>query len=441
MRHLILPLALALAACETNGTTSAGDPLPPESRSVSEWPMYGHDPARTCYNPAETSIAAANVSRLTPRFQAAVGMGAVPSSSGPIVAGGRVCIGSSVTQGANYFCFDATSGAQEWSADLGRLPEERADVGIGSTAVVAGNVLIVGGGDAAYYAVEPGTGAILWKHDMNVGPDPFAWSSPLIANGLVYVGISSQYEAVEGELRALHVADGTIAARQTFVPTGHQGADIWNSAALSPDGSRVVVATGNDYGGYEGPYGRAMIALDPASLAIVEFRQEAVPNQDLDFGTTPVFFSDAAGRVLVGANNKNGTFYAYALGRFADGPVWRRSTGLSAGAMPAYDPATGAGGTLFIVGDNGLLFGVDPSTGADRWPPVAVGFVAGNVALANGLVFVNVGGTLVIVSADAGRILRILQPATVGPTYTGPAVANGMVYWMAGGILNAWGLP
>ncbi len=440
--HLCLILALTAVAC---GSDPADQETPDAARETStapsEWPMYGHDASRTCYNPDERAITAGNLANLAQRFTADLGNGRVPSSSGPVVAAGRVCTGSSVATGPNYFCFDATSGSLLWSADLGRLPPDKADVGIGSTAVIASGALAIGGGDAAYYLLDAATGAVRWRHEMGAAPDPFAWSSPLIANGRVYVGISAHYEGVEGELRALNLDDGSIAARRQFVPAGQRGADIWNSPALSPDGSTVLVATGNDYGGYDGPYGRAMLALDPLTLEVRDVRQEATANQDLDFGTTPVVFRDAAGRVLVGANSKNGTFYAYALGALHDGPVWTRVTGLSAGAMPGYDPNTGSGGTLFIVGDNGLLFGVDPATGADRFPPVAVGFTTGGLALANGLVFVNVGGALRILAADSGRVLRTLQPPAIGRNFSGPAVANGRVYWAAAGILNSWGLP
>jgi outer membrane protein assembly factor BamB len=402
--------------------------------------MYGHDVGRTSFNPGETAISAANVDKLAPLFRANIGIGDLPSSSGPVVAKGRLYVGSSVAEGNNYFCLDPTTGAQIWSANVGHSPPFQGNVGIGSTAAVVDGVVVVGGGDAAYYALSAESGAILWRHPMDVDPVAFAWSSPLVANGTAWVGMSSRYESVRGELRALAVSDGTVRARQYFVPEGRKGADVWNSPALSPDASTVVVATGNDFGGYDGPYTRALVALDPTTLTILASRQEAVPNQDLDFGTTPVFFHDSAGRTLVGANEKNGTFFAYDLARLADGPIWRRQTGVSVGAMPAYDPNTGPGGTLFIVGDNGLIFGVDPATGTDRWPPVLVGFVTGNIALANGLAFAAVGGPVIVLDAATGAVLRTLTPETGGRGFSGVVVSGGVLYWMAGPYLNAWRL-
>jgi outer membrane protein assembly factor BamB len=402
--------------------------------------MYGHDPSRTSYNPDETAIAADNLDRLAPRFQALVGMGDVPSSSGPVVAAGRACVGSSVPAGDNYLCFDSGSGQLLWSADIGHLSTSSSgNVGIGSTAAIAGGVVVVGGGDAAYYALDAGSGATLWRAPMDVGAIGFAWSSPLITDGLAYVGMSAQWTAVRGEVRALRLADGSTALRQYLVPETQVGADIWNSPALSPDGSLLAVATGNDAGGFDGPYTRAIVALAPDTLAIVDSHQEAPSNQDLDFGTTPLFFHDSANRALLGANHKNGSFYAYAVGGIGAGPVWQRATGTQVGAPAAYDPDVGAGGTLLIAGDNGVLFGVDPATGADRWPPVAVGRTNGTMAIANGLAFFN-AGNLVIVDVATGAVRRTLNPVTAGPTYSGVAVSGGAVYWMAGPYLNAWGL-
>jgi outer membrane protein assembly factor BamB len=411
-----------------------------DSLNTSDWPMYGHDVSRTGYNPGEMTIGLANVDRLTPRFRATVGMGTLPASSGPIVANGRLYVGSSVPDGNNYFCFDAASGAVLWAANVGHSPPFGGNVGIGSTGAVAGTTLVVGGGDPAYYALDAATGAILWRHDIQVDPESFAWSSPLVGNDVVYVGASSRYRAVRSELRSLDLATGTPRAQRFFVPEGRQGADIWNSPALAFDGGIVAVATGNDFGGFDGPFTRAVVTMTPQTLDVLGVRQEALPDEDLDFGTTPIFFTDGQGRALLGAHQKNGVFFAYDANRVADGPVWQRATGLSVGTLPAYDPNTGPGGTLYVVGDNGLVFALDPATGADRWPPVAAGFTNGNLAAANGLVFLASGGNGVVLDAGTGALLRYLAVESPGRSFSGIVVARGMVYWMSGPYLNAWGL-
>jgi polyvinyl alcohol dehydrogenase (cytochrome) len=453
MRHQltslrIWPLIFVVALTGIGGgcASSASSSLTTASAAAAntgggDWPTYGHDPSRTSYNADETAIGLGEVARLAPRFQATVGMGDGPSSSGPVVADGRVCVGSSVTTGNNYFCFDATTGTPVWSASIGHPADPSSGgVGIGSTAAISDGTLVVGGGDAAYYGLDAATGQIRWRSAMDVGADGFAWSSPLVADDVAYVGLSAQWTAVRGGVRALRLGDGTLLAQQSLVPEGKQGADVWNSPALSPDGATLAIATGNDYGGYDGPYTRAIVLLTPPTLDIVDTHQEAEQGQDLDFGTTPIFFHDAQGRVLVGANHKNGVFYAYDAHAVGAGPIWERHTGTQVGATPAYDPTAGAGGTLLIAGDSGVLYGVDPATGVDRWPPVAVGLSNGNMAVANGLVFVNSGGDVVVTSVADGSVARILHAAAPGKSYSGAIVAHGVVYWMSGPYLNAWSL-
>lgn len=405
-----------------------------------DWPMYGHDTARTNYNKGDTMIGPEHVNQLVPRFRTLIGVGDLPSSSGPVVAGGRVCVGSSVSTGPNYFCLDAGTGAVVWSTDIGHASFP-GNVGIGSTAAIVDGGVYVGGGDAAFYALDAQTGSVRWRHPMDDAPDAYAWSSPLVSNGVVYVGMSARYRSLRSEVRALDAATGAVRARQFLVPEANIGGDLWNSLTLSPDGSRVFGASGND-ADYDGPYTRAMIAFDPTSLAFLDSHQEAVKAEDLDFGTTPVAFHDAAGRNLIGANNKNGVFYAYDRTALGSGPVWQRETGIAVGAMPAYDEDAGPGGTLFIMGDNAVLFGVDPATGADRWPPVAVAFSNGNIAVANGLVFTGGGGGFVpIVDAASGVLMRILAPQTSDRTFSGVVVSGGVIYSVAGPYLNAWSAP
>src|SRR5207253_662663 len=166
---------------------------------------------------------------------------------------------------------------------------------------------------------------------------------------------------------------------------------------------------------------------------------------DEDFGTSPVIFHDNEGRTLVGANHKDEIFYAYELDNIQAGPIWQLGIGTNEGMMPAYDPDHGDGGTLIVGGRAGVestLYSVDPGTGEMRWGPVALAEFHGNVAIANGLIFVNAGRDGVRVLDEAtGSILRTLMPANVGVAFSGIAVSNGFIYWLSGPYLNAWSLP
>jgi outer membrane protein assembly factor BamB len=444
---LALAALLGMAGGMTGGPAQADLQARPAAQVAAQadsgdWPMDGQNLQRTGYNAAETTLSAANVAALTPRWQVAL-PGDGQSSSNPIVAQGRVYVASSADNGDNYFAFDAQTGGVLWSADLGHMAD-CFGVGIGSTAAVSGTLLAVGGGDAAYYGLDAQTGAIRWRAPMSVGPSGFAWASPLLANGRAYVGIASDCDnpSVRGEIRAVDGQTGALLAARAFVPGGQAGAGIWHSAALSPDGATLAVATGEDFGGYNGPYNRAMVALDPLTLAVRASYQSGSTGGDQDYATSPVIFRDSLHRTLVAGNHKDNRFYTFDLANIAAGPVWERPLSFMAGMTPAYDPNTGPGGTLFAADADGAIYALDPATGAVRWTRAATSVVHGGFALANGLLFANEGGgALLILDAATGAVLRTIVPARAGGALSGVTVAGGRVYWVSGRYLNAWGLP
>ena len=405
----------------------------------SDWPMYGQNPGRTGYNSEESLIGASNVQQLVSRWQAALGTNGNPSSSSPVVAGGRVYVGSSAPEGPNFYAFDASSGVPSWSANVGYF-ESCDGVGVGSTAAISGTVLVVGGGDAAYYGLNADTGEQMWRVAMDAGPSAFAWESPLLANGRAYIGIASDCDnpSVRGEVRALDMFTGDQLASRPFVPEDQAGAGIWNSPALSPDGTKLVVATGEDFGGYDGPYNRAMVLLDPLNLDVLQANKQGNVDADGDFATSPIVL-DHGGRTLVFAGNKDRNFYMYDLANIQGGAIWHRDVGFQVGVLPAYAPDSG--GTVLFVADR-MLYAVDPATGVDRWLPVPVGKVHSNIAVANHLVFLNGGADgLKIIDIRSGKILRTILPTEAGPTFSGVALAHGFVYWVSGSHLNSWSLP
>ncbi|MDQ6693500.1 MAG: PQQ-like beta-propeller repeat protein [Chloroflexota bacterium] len=431
-------LALAGALVGLHMPAAAANPLP-----TGDWPMYGHDPARTNFNPAETTINRGTEPKLQQLWQANIGSNGTPPSGAPSVANGRVYVASSTADGPNFFAFDAVTGVRAWTAGVGHIEVGCFNVGVGATPAIAGDTVIAGGGDAAYYGLDAATGAQRWRQALNVGSSGFPWASPLVSGDRAYLGVASRCDdpSVRGELRAVNTASGALQANVYFASEGNAGAGIWNSPALSPDGNTLVAATGEDFRGVNGPYTRAIVTLDPVTLQIRQVDKEGATGADLDYGSTPVIFHDASGRVLTGANHKDGTFYAFVLDKVGSGPLWSRATGTAVGMMPAYDPTVGDGGTLFIAA-KGLIYAVDPATGKDRYPRVNVGQTHGNMALASGLIFANTGSAgLQVLDEATGAHLRTLQPSNAGAAYSGVAVSNGVVYWLSGSELNAWGLP
>ncbi len=444
---LVSLVALAALLYFLAGNTAQQLAAAPASGSAlyapGDWPMYGRDPQRTGYNPDETAISASTVGQLRRAWQVRIGLGptGVSAFNAPSVVGDTVYVASATSEGDNFFAFDRTTGALRWSAFIGYNPDECFGVGIGSTAAISGSVITIGGGDGAYYGLSTVDGSQLWRDPLGVGPSGFAWTSPLVANGRAYVGVASDCDSpsVRGELRSLNLFNGGHLGSAYIVPEGEAGGGIWNSPALSLDGSKVVVATGEDYEGFNGPLNRAMVVLDANTLDVLASNQQGSLGVDQDWAATPVIFRDSTGRVLVGANHKNATFYAYDLNDVSAGPVWSWESGLMIGTPPAYDPTFGNGGSL-IFALRGRLYFLDPANGAIRQISDYFGPTAHGIAVANGLAYVNSDGTLFILEEASGHILRTIAPPLHGTSLGGPVVSNGMVFWTSGEYLNAWHL-
>ena len=413
--------------------------------------MLGRDLSRTNFNPDEQTLSATNIDGLAPRWRALVNPEGEPSGSAPSVAGGRLYIGGSAHAGPNFFAFDAASGALLWQISLGHAPADCADVsidvGIGSTAAISGSIAVVGGADAAFYGLDAETGARLWRDSLDVGPSGFAWAAPLLAHGRAYYGVASYCDrpSVRGEVRSVDLGSGRRVASRYIVPEGKAGGGIWHAPSLSPDARTLLVATGEDFEGYDGPLNRALVSLDALSLDVIQSNQQGSLNKDHDWGSAPIIFSDDHGRTLAAASHKDGTFRGYLIDSISGGPLWAREVKSAVAMSPAYDPTFGPGGTLFFVGhkDDGIqLYAVDPATGADRRTPTTLpDYPFGSMAIANGLIFLNLSGVLHVYDEHTGALLRAIEPQDAGPSWTGPSVAHGFVYWTSGPYLNAWSLP
>jgi plastocyanin len=454
---LLVGLAL-LASLPASGIAhfalpGVGSSAPNPPHAIGDWPMYGHDISRTNFNPDETTISAANVAQLVQRWQANIGTNGTGTSGAPSVSNGVVYVPSSAASPAsNFFGFNAVSGAPVFSKNIG-YRSSCFNVGIGSAPAISGTVAVIGADNAqsnpSYYGLSTVDASPIWTNTMGVGATGFPWESPLIYNGRAYVGMSSRCDnpSVRGEIRSVNYLDGSNPVSQYFVGPGQTGGGIWNSPAISPDGSTLVVASGEDFSCSPCTYTRSIVTLDPSTLAILQSNQQGNPNVDQDWGTTPLVFHDSQNRTLTGAQLKSSGFYAYLINSVSSGPLWTRSTGISVGMMAAYDPTFGNGGTLFVYGGSGTIYALDPATGnnsaTDRWPPVTGASGAhGNMAVANGLIFLNLGSSGLQIRSEAnGAVLRTIVPPNAGATNSGVAVSNGFVYWISGSYVNAWSLP
>jgi len=317
----------------------------------------------------------------------------------------------------------------------------------------------VSSGDGYLFALDASSGAVVWKSVIAVQSstqnDYFDWSSPTVANGSVYVGVSSQCDAplVRAGVKRYEQATGALKATYFSVPSGQVGASVWSSVAVTP--GAAFATTGNAKSGVGGD-GFSIVKLDPTTL--VRSAKYSVPGSDRvldsDFGGSPNVFT-AGGVQTVGACNKDGYFYAVRTSdmglrwklRVATGSPEGQSSCLSAGIWDGErlflaGPATRIGGTAFA----GSVRRVDPQTGSPIWERGLGGAVIGTPSLnGSGVIAVPIYSStasengIYLLNATSGAVLRFIAG---GKQFAQPTFASGFVFTAAQqGPVVAWRLP
>jgi uncharacterized repeat protein (TIGR01451 family) len=133
------------------------------------------------------------------------------------------------------------------------------------------------------------------------------------------------------------------------------------------------------------------------------------------------------GVVYVGSNDKN----VYALNASTGAKLWSFTTGGVVNSSPAV-----ANGAVYVGSDDNNMYALNASTGAKLWSFATGGAVDSSPAVANGVVYVGSGdGNLYALNASTGAKL---WSNSIGDG--SPAVANGVVYYVASGADTVYAL-
>lgn len=442
---LTVPVAQpSLAAAGPSGTVAR---TMTEVVPVGVWPTYMQNPERTGANFAENTIAPSNVSGLLPVWSLTSNGS---DFSAPIVVNGTVYYGS--WNGYEY-AVNGGTGNVLWSHYLGTDPAcgGYTPMGISSTAAYAADTLYLGGGNGYWYALNATNGHTDWEYFVGNGSDGFYdWASALVYHHSLYIGIASCFDEplVPAGLLDLNVsgASPTLSERFNTTPPNLTGESLWTTPALDPQNNTLWLSTGNENPPGYPLYANAIIGLNATTLNVSGSWQ--VPNvqgEDSDFGSTPTLIQAGPGAPLVVASNKNGVAYALnrsnvsASGSWA--PVWNLSTGggFSGGAFDGH--------MLYLAGGN-TVNAVYPANGTVAWTAgmVGGGTILGSLSWANGLVYAAGGSYIEAIDAANGTVLwnHTLPGGDSGVTE--PVVSNGRLYVASGnygayGNLTAFGLP
>lgn len=382
-----------------------------------DWTQAGMNAGHSLYDPNEPALTASTVGTLTPKFSLSV-----PNTTGaaPIVAGGRLFLTTfdSSTSSAELHAFDATSGAALWTTTLATDATQASNAVYDNFTIYTVTTSASG---LTANAVSPETGSIEWSVALTTG-----------------VGLASSLVADQGKVFILAVPGGL----ELLALDGATGGTVWTWADQSPEaGSSVATPV----------VGGGVISLkytccaQPAKTTGYPGTQLLSESNGAPMGNSFSAFETQV-RTMSMYAAANGLFYGdvsvYPQGDFTaaydprtvdllwDNPVWTTAPGPFA-----------VSGRSFIVANSSGLTALDAKTGASQWttPWPAGSNNAGAPVIAGSLVYVitSDGTTRTLRTYDAvtGAAVSSLDVASNAAT---PMVANGFVYFAAGGTITAY---
>ena len=445
-----------------------------------DWPQYEHGPQHSSVSNATafTPSNAASAHQVW-HWQPPVisGKPAPALEASPTVVAGVVFIGA---ESGGFYALNESTGTVKWSRQLDTEPTVTCrGLGITSTAAVlpdpvSATSTVYVSGARFLYALNAATGTVTWK--TRIGPVDAAqpdgyynWSSPTVAGGHIYVGLSSNCDVplIRGGVVELDQHTGTVLHTWFTVPAGSVGGSVWTSILTSSTGSDVWVSTGNECdstvdtcpSGNKIGHSLSIVHLSP-SLGLLQAWQApgtAGGGRDWDFGSSPVLFGSLGVPPDLGACNKNGLFYALADNPLGTSPLWTTRLGVPGGARGACLSSAvwnGPAGTLYLSGNGTTIGGtnvggsigrVNPSTGAFIWqtglPCAVMGTPtldsAGVLAVGTYRCVKTATPGAYLVSAATGGILTTL-PVGANKVFAQPVFAQGTLFVAteSGGLYN-----
>lgn len=418
--------------------------------AADDWPMYLYDISHSSLNPSESHIDKHNAASLDAYWVTGL---LAPMAAAPTISDGVAYVG---TWDGTFYAIDTGTGSVRWSAFVGLAADPgnahcMPAIGVTSQAAVAGNVVYVGGGDSAVYALDKTTGSQIWRTPL---ADPqsgaYLWSSVTYYNRALYIGVASLGDCplVRGALVRIDLANPDQPLFRWLMPEDDVGGGIWSTPAIDERTHTVYVTTGTGEQGFKtGTWGGAMLAIDATTLEIKSyfFLPTNSSEEDIEWGSSPTLFETAYGFPLVAATGKDGILYAQRRDTLF--PVWSTRVaiecicpecGCGSISTPAFDGHTLYLGAGVVPGEEaaGSVYAIDPNSGEILWSRLVPGTVIAPVTIANGLLFVSTMQGLLIFDAPDGTLLWSGPEVAI---FSQAVVLGGTVYsTQFDGYFTAW---
>lgn len=388
-------------------------------------------------------------------------------SAPPTVMDGRVFFPSA---NGYVYALDADTGRKEWEYEalgIGQQPSPLVPGVYSSLTLTADGRVVFGDSAGRVHVIDQRSGSLgvpgpedgLWRTTVRETVDDHIWSSPVVANGRVFVSIASHFDdpCVPGRVLALDLDSGEVLWTTRMVPENAcdndldrecttdadcglgtcvqaRGAGITGVAAIDAAGENIYVNTVGCGSFPSMGHSESILKLDAATGEIVWASRMAPREQlghcasdDSECGTDA---GCPAGDVCV----------SHAAG---PGVLGFRDFGFLAGPMLA-DIDDGNGGTRSLVvsaAKEGTVFALDEATGSLVWSNQVVaepahggqGHFSGGMACDSGKIYAALGSFFAFPAPPFQQVaLDVADGSTqwtksYGSTYSAVGVAEGVV--------------
>jgi polyvinyl alcohol dehydrogenase (cytochrome) len=367
----VFSLVLAVAVLMIAAVTTA--------QNTAWWPVSGQNLFNTHSQPEEDQISPANAATLVEKWRLTTA-GNVTAT--PTVYQGFVYVPD---MGGQLWAISAGSGQVRWSRSISSYTGIANDVSRTSPAI-SGRAIILGDGwirnnvaaGAHVFAVDRITGDLLWLTRVHEHASAIVTGSPIVHNGVAYVGVSSKEEGLSGApgyecctfrgaVVALDARTGQMLWKTYMVPSNNDDSDtnlpffysgngVWGSSpVVDTQRGLLYVGTGNNFSAPAGVcrmpeetgceesrpdnHFDSIVGLRLTDGAIVwatrtlradVFSSQCFCGPDLDFGAAPNLFtttdpSTGQPRQVLGIGQKSGDYWA--LNPDDGAVVWRTKVG------------------------------------------------------------------------------------------------------------------
>ena len=334
------------------------------AQSTAWWPFAGQNLFNTHSQNAEDQISAANVATIVEKWSL--------TTEGNVTATPTVYQGTLYVpdMGGQLWAVNAGSGKVRWSRSIASYTGVANDVSRTSPAI-AGRAIILGDGwirndvtaGARVFAIDRLSGDLLWLTKVHEHVSAIITASPIVHNGVAYVGIASKEEGLagtadyqcctfRGAVVALDVRSGQVLWKTYMVPSNNETGDInlpgfysgngvWGSSPVVDTARGLLYfGTANNFSAPEGVcktpeetdcelsgpdnhfdsivalrLSDGAIAWATRTLSADVFSAQCFCGPDLDFGAAPNLFTTtdpATGRPrqVLGIGQKSGDYWA-----------------------------------------------------------------------------------------------------------------------------------